>query len=93
MATGPDRIISTVIPIIAGWASTRKPAADTGIGRAGAGTNHSRIQIGERCAMGAGSTRPWTCAESRKWLKTGVELCPFEHVPFRCIKIDPADQL
>jgi len=49
----------------------------------------SRIQIGERCAMGADTMQAMiACGIAEVAERTGVDLCPFEHVPFDMYKID-----
>ena len=49
----------------------------------------SRIQIGERCAMGADTMQAMiSCGIADVAQRTGAELCPFEHVPFDMYKID-----
>ena len=51
--------------------------------------NPARIQIGERCAMGADTMKAMeVCGIVEVAKRTGVELCPFEHVPFDMYKID-----
>jgi len=49
----------------------------------------ARIQIGERCAMGADTMKTMEiCGIVEVAERTGVQLCPFEHVPFDMYKID-----
>jgi uncharacterized protein (DUF362 family) len=49
----------------------------------------ARIQIGERCAMGADTMKAMqTCGIVDVAERAGVELCPFEHVPFDMYRID-----
>jgi uncharacterized protein (DUF362 family) len=51
--------------------------------------NPGRIQIGERCAMGADTMQAMeTCGIVEVAKRTGVELCPFEHAQFDMYKID-----
>jgi uncharacterized protein (DUF362 family) len=48
-----------------------------------------RIQIGERCAMGADTMEAMrVCGIVDVAQRTGVELCPFEHAEFDMYKID-----
>jgi uncharacterized protein (DUF362 family) len=48
-----------------------------------------RIQIGERCAMGGDTMKAMeVCGIIDVAERTGVELCPFEHVPFEMYRID-----
>src|SRR5262245_45589846 len=45
--------------------------------------NPSRIQIGERCAMGADTRHAMEeCGLAEVARRTGAELCPFESAPF-----------
>jgi uncharacterized protein (DUF362 family) len=49
----------------------------------------ARIQIGERCAMGADTRHAMdVCGITEVAERTGAELCPFDHVPFEMYKID-----
>jgi uncharacterized protein (DUF362 family) len=51
--------------------------------------NPARIQIGERCAMGADTLKAMQeCGLADVARRTGAELCPFEHAPFDMYKID-----
>jgi uncharacterized protein (DUF362 family) len=51
--------------------------------------NPSRIQIGERCAMGGDTWKAMeTCGIVEVARRTGVELCPFEREPFTMYMID-----
>ena len=51
--------------------------------------NPSRIQIGERSAMGADTRHAMdVCGIAVVAERTGVELCPFDNVPFKMYKIE-----
>jgi len=51
--------------------------------------NPSRIQIGERCAMGGNTANAMeVCGIGAVARRTGAELCPFDNVPFDMYKID-----
>jgi uncharacterized protein (DUF362 family) len=51
--------------------------------------NPGRIQIGERCAMGADTRQAMqVCGIAAVAERTGAELCPFDNVPFEMYRID-----
>ena len=81
--------INTVIPIVPNAGFTTDPRMLEALIELVQEQNPSRIQIGERCAMG-GDTRQAMdlCGITEVAKRTGVELCPFEHVPFDMYKID-----
>src|ERR1700761_1553886 len=81
--------INTVIPVPANAGFTTDPRMLEALIELVKEQNPGRIQIGERCAMGADTMKAMeVCGivDVAKW--TGVELCPFEHVPFDMYKID-----
>ena len=81
--------INTVIPIVPNAGFTTDPRMLQALIELVQEQNPSRIQIGERCAMGADTrTAMDLCGITEVAEKTGVELCPFEHVPFDMYKID-----
>jgi uncharacterized protein (DUF362 family) len=81
--------INTVIPIVPNAGFTTDPRMLEALIELVQEQNPSRIQIGERCAMGADTrTAMDLCGVTEVAARTGVELCPFEHVPFDMYKID-----
>lgn len=81
--------INTVIPVPADAGFTTDPRMLEALIELVAEQNPSRIQIGERCAMG-GDTRNAmeVCGIGVVARRTGAELCPFDNVPFDMYKID-----
>jgi len=81
--------INTVIPVPANAGFTTDPRMLESLIELIQEQNPSRIQIGERCAMG-GDTRNAmeVCGIADVAQRTGTELCPFERVPFDMYKID-----
>ncbi|MGA3241803.1 MAG: DUF362 domain-containing protein [Bryobacteraceae bacterium] len=81
--------INTVIPIVPNAGFTTDPRMLEALIELVQEQNPSRIQIGERCAMGADTrTAMDLCGITEVAERTGVELCPFEHVAFDMYKID-----
>jgi uncharacterized protein (DUF362 family) len=81
--------INTVIPIVPNAGFTTDPRMLEALIELVQEQNPSRIQIGERCAMGADTrTAMDLCGVTEVAERTGVELCPFEHVAFDMYKID-----
>ena len=81
--------INTVIPIVPNAGFTTDPRMLEALVELVQEQNPSRIQIGERCAMGADTREAMDlCGITAVAERTGVELCPFEHVPFDMYKID-----
>jgi uncharacterized protein (DUF362 family) len=81
--------INTVIPIVPNAGFTTDPRMLEALIELVQEQNPSRIQIGERCAMGADTrTAMDLCGITEVAERTGVELCPFEHVQFDMYKID-----
>ena len=81
--------INTVIPIAPNAGFTTDPRMLEALIELVQEQNPGRIQIGERCAMGADTrTAMDMCGITEVAQRTGVELCPFEHVPFDMYKID-----
>jgi len=81
--------INTVIPVPANAGFTTDPRMLEALIELVKEQNPSRIQIGERCAMG-GDTRNAmeVCGIAEVAARTGVELCPFDNVPFDMYTID-----
>src|SRR5207237_3699703 len=75
--------INTVIPVPANAGFTTDPRMLEALIELVQEQNPSRIQIGERCAMG-GDTRHAmeVCGIAEVAERTGAELCPFDNVPF-----------
>jgi uncharacterized protein (DUF362 family) len=92
LVTRGDKVlikINTVIPIVPNAGFTTDPRMLQALIELVQEQNPARIQIGERCAMGADTrTAMDLCGITEVAEKTGVELCPFEHVPFDMYKID-----
>lgn len=81
--------INTVIPIAPNAGFTTDPRMLEALIELVQEQNPSRIQIGERCAMGADTRKAMDeCGITAVAQRTGAELCPFEHVPFDMYKID-----
>jgi uncharacterized protein (DUF362 family) len=81
--------INTVIPVPANAGFTTDPRMLEALIELVKEQNPSRIQIGERCAMGGDTQKAMeVCGIAEVAERTGVELCPFEHVPFDMYKID-----
>jgi uncharacterized protein (DUF362 family) len=81
--------INTVIPVPANAGFTTDPRMLEALIELVQEQNPSRIQIGERCAMGADTMQAMeVCGMVEVAKRTGVELVPFEHVPFDMYKID-----
>ena len=81
--------INTVIPVPANAGFTTDPRMLEALIELVQEQNPGRIQIGERCAMG-GNTRHAmeVCGIVDVANRTGVELCPFDDVPFDMYTID-----
>jgi uncharacterized protein (DUF362 family) len=81
--------INTVIPIEPNAGFTTDPRMLEALIELVLEQNPGRVQIGERCAMGADTQKAMDeCGVTAVAQRTGVELCPFEHVPFDMYKID-----
>ncbi len=81
--------INTVIPVPANAGFTTDPRMLEALIELVKEQNPGRIQIGERCAMGADTMKAMeACGIVEVSQRTGMELCPFEHVPFDMYKID-----
>ncbi len=81
--------INTVIPIVPNAGFTTDPRMLEALIELCLEQNPSRIQIGERCAMGADTRQAMDlCGITAVAERTGVELCPFEHAQFDMYKID-----
>src|SRR5579864_5670702 len=81
--------INTVVPVPANAGFTTDPRMLEALIELVKEQNPSRIQIGERCAMGADTREAMDlCGITAVAERTGAELCPFEHVPFDMYKID-----
>lgn len=81
--------INTVIPVAPNAGFTTDPRMLEALIELVKEQNPSRIQIGERCAMGADTMQAMiTCGIAEVAERTGVELCPFEHVAYDMYKID-----
>jgi uncharacterized protein (DUF362 family) len=81
--------INTVIPVPANAGFTTDPRMLEALIELVMEQNPSRIQIGERCAMG-GDTRHAmeVCGIAEVAARTGAELCPFDNEPFDMYTID-----
>src|ERR1700736_54415 len=81
--------INTVIPVPANAGFTTDPRMLEALIELVKEQNPSRIQIGERCAMG-GDTRHAmeVCGIAEVAARTGAELCPFDNEPFDMYTID-----
>ena len=81
--------INTVIPVPANTGFTTDPRMLEALIELVQEQKPSRIQIGERCAMGGDTSKAMAaCGIVEIAERTGVELCPFDHVPFDMYKID-----
>jgi uncharacterized protein (DUF362 family) len=81
--------INTVIPVPANAGFTTDPRMLEALIELIQEQNPSRIQIGERCAMGADTLQAMeACGIVAVAERTGVELCPFEHAEFKMYMID-----
>lgn len=81
--------INTVIPVAANAGFTTDPRMLEALIELVKEQKPSRIQIGERCAMGADTMKAMIeCGIVEVADRTGVELCPFEHAAFEMYKID-----
>jgi uncharacterized protein (DUF362 family) len=81
--------INTVIPVAPNAGFTTDPRMLEALIELVQEQNPSKIQIGERCAMGADTLQAMeTCGIGEVARRTGAELCPFEHAPFDMYKID-----
>ena len=81
--------INTVIPIHPNAGFTTDPRMLEALVELVREQSPSRIQIGERCAMGADTRHAMeVCGIAAVAERTGVELCPFDNVPFEMYKID-----
>lgn len=81
--------INTVIPVPANAGFTTDPRMLEALIELVKEQNPSRIQIGERCAMGGDTMEAMrVCGIVDVAERTGVELVPFEKVPFDMYKID-----
>jgi uncharacterized protein (DUF362 family) len=81
--------INTVIPIAANAGFTTDPRMLEALIELIKEQNPSRIQIGERCAMGADTRHAMeVCGIAEVAARTGAELYPFDNAPFDMHKID-----
>jgi len=81
--------INTVIPIHANAGFTTDPRMLEALIELVKEQRPGRIQIGERCAMGADTMEAMrTCGIVEVAYRQGVEVCPFEHAAFDMYKID-----
>jgi uncharacterized protein (DUF362 family) len=81
--------INTVIPVPANEGFTTDPRMLEALIELVKEQQPSKIQIGERCAMGADTKNAMdVCGITAVAERTGAELCPFDHVPFDMYKID-----
>src|SRR5215471_7342182 len=81
--------INTVIPVPANAGFTTDPRMLEALIELVQEQNPGRIQIGERCAMGADTMEAMrVCGIVDVAQRTGVELCPFEKAEFDMYKID-----
>jgi uncharacterized protein (DUF362 family) len=81
--------INTVIPCPADAGFTTDPRMLQALIELVAEQNPSRIQIGERSAMGGDTANAMeVCGIGTVARLTGAELCPFDNVPFDMYKID-----
>jgi uncharacterized protein (DUF362 family) len=81
--------INTVIPVPPNAGFTTDPRMLEALIELVQEQKPSRIQIGERCAMGGDTQKAMeVCGIADVAQRTGVELCPFDHVPFDMYKID-----
>jgi uncharacterized protein (DUF362 family) len=81
--------INTVIPIPANEGFTTDPRMLEALIELVQEQQPSRLQIGERCAMGGNTKNAMdVCGITAVAERTGAELCPFDDVPFDMYKID-----
>src|SRR5688572_8027754 len=81
--------VNTVIPVAPNAGFTTDPRMLQALIELVGEQNPSRIQIGDRCAMGADTRQAMQeCGLADVAQRTGAELCPFEHAPFDMYKID-----
>src|SRR5262249_22173643 len=81
--------INTVIPCPANAGFTTDPRMLEAMIELVKEQKPCRIQIGERCAMGGDTMQAMeACGIVDVANRTGVDLCPFEHVEFDMYKID-----
>jgi uncharacterized protein (DUF362 family) len=81
--------IKTVIPIAPNAGFTTDPRMLEALIELVQEQNPGRIQIVERCAMGADASQAMdVCGITEVARRTGAELCPFEHAAFDMYKID-----
>jgi uncharacterized protein (DUF362 family) len=81
--------INTVIPVPANEGFTTDPRMLEALIELVQEQQPSRIQIGERCAMGGDTRKAMdVCGITAVAERTGAELCPFDNVPFDMYKID-----
>jgi hypothetical protein len=81
--------INTVIPVPANAGFTTDPRMLEALIELVQEQNPAKIQIGERCAMGADTMHAMeVCGIVEVAKRTDVELCPFEHAQFDMYKID-----
>jgi uncharacterized protein (DUF362 family) len=81
--------INTVIPVPANAGFTTDPRMLEALIELVKEQQPGRIQIGERCAMGADTMQAMeACGIVDVANRTGVELCPFERAEFDMYKID-----
>ena len=86
--------INTVIPVPANAGFTTDPRMLEALIELVQEQNPGRIQIGERCAMGADTMEAMrVCGIVDVAERTGVELCPFENGRVRYVQDRPSDQL
>ncbi len=87
-----DRVlikVNTVIPVPANEGFTTDPRMLQALIELVQEQNPSRVQIGERCAMGKDTrTAMEVCGIAEVAERTGAELCPFDNVPFDMYRID-----
>jgi uncharacterized protein (DUF362 family) len=81
--------INTVIPVPANAGYTTDPRMLEALIELVQEQQPAKIQIGERCAMGADTKKAMdVCGITAVAERTGAELCPFDNVPFDMYKID-----
>jgi uncharacterized protein (DUF362 family) len=81
--------INTVIPVAANAGFTTDPRMLQALIELVQEQGPSKIQIGERSAMGGDTRKAMeVCGIAEVAQRTGAELCPFDDVPFDMYKID-----
>lgn len=81
--------INTVIPVPANAGFTTDPRMLEALIELVLEQRPARVQIGERCALGGDTRKAMReCGIEDVALRTGVELCPFDYVPFDMYTID-----